>query len=436
MLLLIALAGAAPGCSTPEKEPEPEAPSLALRFDGEVPSNVLMISIDTLRRDHVGRYDGSDRSPTLDRLLSEGFTLDDHRSCASWTWPSVLCALSGRNIADLGVMSPSPAYQPPVLPESVVLLSDWLKAEGYATGLVTANSFITESFGLVRGYDLHNDPTEERPGTRDIGPLGLEALDALKATGAPWFLHMHYLDPHDPYAPPDDYRPDIDTSPVRGVELMNHQGVEDIAYQWKQLTADEQALVRETLTALYNAEIQLLDDALAVLFEALEERGDLDDTLVVLWSDHGEQFWEHGSWYHRQGLHDEESATIASFWAKSLLPGSTTAPTTHLDLAPTLMTALGMAPPDVIVGDVIGSFGRERPRFAHAMKADASLQSVDCEGRRLIGWWNGDREYYLLDEDPGELNDLYDPTDPEVMALEALLAPEIERFQTLAAEYE
>jgi len=456
MLLLLTLAGITPGCSIPEPEPEPGGEAevetggetggesgddvLALEFDGEVPTNVLMISVDTLRRDYVGRYDGSDRTPTLDRLLDEGFTLDDHRSCSSWTWPSVLCALSGRTIATLGVISPGPSDPPPPLPAGASLLPDWLKAQGYATGLVTANDFLTDAYGLALGYDLKNDIADGRPPTLDIGPMGLETLDALKATGAPWFLHLHYLDPHDPYSPPSGYKPDIDTAPVGGIELTNHHGVEAIAEGWEEYTDEEKALVIETLKALYRAEIRLLDDALEALLDALEARGDLDDTLVVIWSDHGEQFWEHGNWYHRQGLNDEEAAAVASFWAKSLRAGATRAPSTHLDLAPTLMAALGLAlPADVegaLDGDIVGAFGQERPRFAHAMKAEVSLQSVDCRRRRLLAWWHGERRFYRLDEDPLELNNLYDPEDPEVIELEALLAPELERYRELAAGYD
>jgi arylsulfatase len=417
------------GCS--DKPADTAAPAEPLLvFEGARPSNVLMISIDTLRRDRLGRYDGSDRTPNLDRLLSEGFALDDHRSCANWTWSSLACALSGRGLPELGVLSIGPATQPPAYPEDEPMLSGWLKEEGYVNGLVSASPFLTAQYNATHDYDYSTEDSSLR--AAEIVDAGLSTLETLRADGRPWLLHLHFLDPHTPYDPPEEYRIGLeDIEPVTEFNLSTHEGAADAGEAWDGLSADLKERIKATIDVLYNGELMYMDTEIGRLLATLEASGDLDNTLVVLWSDHGEQFWDHGEFSHRRDLHNEEAAALGGFWAASLARGATTLPTIHYDLAPTILEALGLAPREEIIGEVLGTFSNKRPRFSHSMRDEVSLQSVDFKGRRLIYSWSGVYELYNLVDDPGERFDLYAQEVEDAQGLISLLEPEVERYQAL-----
>ena len=102
-------------------------------FERTVPANVLMISIDTLRKDHLSRYDPAQRglTPFLDGLMETGFVLDDHLTCSNWTFPGITCTLLGRNQTEAGFMPQlEPAAQRVPWPEGQPFLADWLREGG------------------------------------------------------------------------------------------------------------------------------------------------------------------------------------------------------------------------------------------------------------------------------------------------------------------
>jgi len=399
----------------------------ALQFDGPCPSNLLLISIDTLARDHVGRYaDDATLTPFMDGLLAEGVVLEQLRACSNWTAPGMSCVMTGRSNIDQGVIFSSADIEASSLPDEVETMAEQLAAAGYETTLMGWQPiFLSEVLNLTQGYKTLDVGVD-----RDAEDTTKAALEAARGYGdAPWFLHLHYFDPHDPYRPPDAY-----TGPAAAIsdDWESYSNPLVIESGWAGWTDTNRAKYLSLVEALYEGEIRFLDDQLAALFEGLEDAGALSETLVVLVADHGEQFMQHGAMTHDQHLYTEETLVLGGFWAEGLQPGEVMTPTTHTDLLPTILDALQLPAAARTTGAVIGTAAAERPIFAMALEGAAPSQAVeDGPSRLLYHWSSGEVELYSLDGDPGELTDRVDVDPDEVLRLWTLLEPEVEALKPL-----
>jgi hypothetical protein len=193
------------------------------------------------------------------------------------------------------------------------------------------------------------------------------------------------------------------------------------------LSAEEAALARQYLFAVYRGELRYWDHAFAEMWAELEAAGYLEDTLVVYFADHGEQFGEHDGFQHGKALYSEENRVPAAFWARNLVPGRYLGPTIHQDLAPTVLDALGLDPSDAHTGAIIGLEPEDRARFSFCYLPGYCdpMMSVVAGDHQLIYRWDGKKVFYDVAVDPDEQNDLYSRTDPEVQALWGRLQPEI-----------
>ena len=411
------------------------------------PRNLLVISIDTLRRDYLGAYSAeATASPFIDSLLAEGLVLDDHRSCSNWTYASILCALSGRYNEDNGFFprggNPDPwdtQERTPLTPNTITLMPDLFTEQGFVSAIVTANPFLGTGFNVGSRY------TNTRQITASAGEVTQAALESaanLRDDGRPWLLHAHYIDPHTPYTPPSEYVSHnlvgLERLPV---DIRQTGGMEELAAIWVDLTAFQQALALEYIDVLYRGEIANLDHHIELLMTQLEEDGMLEDTLVMLWSDHGEQFHEHEQFQHHKALYSEETAGLAAFWSSDGDgPARWSGPTTHMDLLPTTLCMMGLEPladvdPTSPTGAVIEHIPDNRPRFSSAL-LDISQSSVDLDGLRLIYRWDGTLELYDLAEDPGEQVDLAAERTEDVSALWSLLEPMVVKADSLHLDAE
>ena len=409
-----------------------------LQFDGAPPRNVLMISMDTFQAARLGRYYGGDHTAFLDTLLEDGVALDNHRSCSNWTYSSVLCVLSGQDNIESGFVpyaasgqegTPQQTMAP--APDEMAFLTDVLGDHGYVTGLVSSNTFLSKSLGLV-SMDTHQ-VADGSMNAADVVDEGLAMFDEHMRDGeAPWFLQLHFIDPHDPYDPPDGFRAGLAELDPIGWDLADRDDLQELAASWDRLSARDRQLVQDHARVLYHGEIAYMDSEIEGLFRKLEVRGALDDTLVVLWSDHGEQFWEHGGVLHGDYLYLEENAAFAGFWAKEGLERlAWDRATTHRDIMPTLLDALGIEQPGM-TGQVVGTEARDRARFALRYNSDTSMQAVEHDGYRMIyRWGRGDLELYDLVGDPGEQHDLVDAEPALAQELWALLEPQVRALDAM-----
>jgi len=411
-------------CEALDASPPPAAHGApALAFEGPRPRNLLLLSLDTLRRDRVGRYGGGGGTPFLDGLLADGVALDDHRACSNWTLDAMSCALSGRYAWELGFM-PSAGGDltgeggRSRLPEGVTLLSDWLDQAGYDTALVSANPFLSDAYGMVGGYDTFTGLLVDGPALVSELLAALEGFPGGGAGGAPWMLHLHLIEPHAPWSPPPRYTAGLDSLAPIDWDPSTWGGVAALEEALPEMSEAERALVLEHIDRRYGGEVAWMDHTLEVLFTALEARGALADTLVAVLSDHGEQLFEHGELQHGRGLYEEETAALAGFWSQGMIPAAWAGPTAHIDLAPTILEALGLEAPVALSGSVAGAADPARPRYAQCLKLGDTHASVDVGGDRLIfSWDDGSLERYDRAADPLDLVDLHAPGDPTSQAL-------------------
>ncbi len=389
------------------------------------PRSVLVITLDTTRRDYLGRYAGDpEATPTLDGLMDQGLVLEDHRSCSDWTWESVICAQTGRLPWHLGLRWSGEGGGAEPYPEEAPLISRALYELGFQTALVSAQSYIGGGLGLEGGFQhvsFRADATAEELVERTGWVLA--GLDPDR----PWYLHLHLMDPHDIYTPPAEYLGALDALDPLPYDLGADGGYLELVNNWSTMGPELRELATAHLQARYRGELRYLDDQLARLWELLDAGGWLDRTLVLIWTDHGEQLYQHGVLTHGGGLFDEENRAAAVFWSRDLLaPGSYLGPTSHQDLWPTLLDALGLADPIEMEGYVVGSRPADTPRHALHYRGPDTDQAVVLGGAKLLYNWAGRAAFYRLGDDPGETEDRYDPEDPEVIALWELLIDEAE----------
>lgn len=252
--------------------------------------NVILIVLDTMRADHLGVFGYElDTTPNLDQFASESVIFRKALSTASWTPPSVASILTGRYVISHGLTPPvGQAVDAPnaaILSEDLLTIPEVLKANGYRTGGVTANTWSSDKLGFGQGferYDFYDDP-----GADKITAAAEEIVNSWNPTPGkdPFFLYVHYIDPHVPYKAPEPF-----ASSYIGTLLKNSHSAERV-----------QPMIWE-----YDAEIKFMDHYIGELFKFLKEKKLYDDSLIIIVGDHGEQFEEHGKLGHGYFLYNEE----------------------------------------------------------------------------------------------------------------------------------
>jgi arylsulfatase A-like enzyme len=258
--------------------------------------------------------------------------------------------------------------------------------------------------------------------------LALAGANAREASDQPWYLHVHFMDPHGPFAAPREYVPDksLDCSIW---DFSTETGLNKVIYvDYPAADDKQQELIRACMENEYAAEIRYVDDELARLWSGFDKRGLLNDTLVVFYSDHGEQFDEHGRFQHLWALYAEENAAIAAFWGRDIQPLQWSEPTIHQDLTPTILGALGVPLRDH-TGVTLGHAPADRVLVTFNAVYEWGEISVAAiqNDHKLMYWWTGAKRYFDLSTDPGEQVNLYDAKDPQLLALWDTLAEEIQR---------
>jgi len=406
----------------------PQLPTVtrgALTFDLKIPRNLLVISLDTTRRDYVGRFSGSTDTPNLDAFLEESVVLENHRSCSNWTAWSMTCVLSGRNPMENGFapwtwFDPVPDYPT----DRYETLPMDLGAQGWDTVLVTANDVFSSGPsgpGITRGF-AREVPVAWQPAA-DVAAAGLDEASHELDQRAPWYLHVHFIDPHGDYCPPSGW---YDISSYQNLDISADdvcQGSYDDApdfwdesNQWQREYVDE-------LQELYRGELRYWDSEFGTFLSDLDAMGALDDTLVVFVTDHGQQFYErdpegYGDHGHGIYLGSEENRSTAAFWAKNLHPGTWEGPTIHQDLTETLYELYNVQPTTPTDGTFVGTAPDDRVlRGENYWFNQPVVLSVVKSGHQLVYDWLGGKHFYKLEDDPTGLTDVYDASDPDVIAL-------------------
>ncbi|MGE5612148.1 MAG: sulfatase [Bacillota bacterium] len=278
------------------------------------PPNIILIAIDTVRSDHLGCYGYPHAtSPNIDRLAAEGVLFEQCYSVAGWTLPAFMSIFTGLLPAAHNCRDIETALSPtlPTLPEK-------LHDKGYFCAAVVANPYLSAKFGFGRGFDKYDDYTvfldaelallaadKPRQYTQvtdlvtgsTVTQQAQHLLAVARKSGKPLFLFVHYFDPHDSYIPPMPFDRQFDP---------DYQG----SITGRQLPASRNAppSARDLahLRALYDGEIAFDDAQLGQFLKTLDATFDPASTLLILLSDHGEAFGEHGSLLHGNSVYRQE----------------------------------------------------------------------------------------------------------------------------------
>ncbi len=260
--------------------------------------HVILVVVDTLRADRVGATGGPrGLTPFLDELAAQGTVFRHAYAACSWTNPSVASLMTSRYPSQHQVTTFDAR-----LPDAEVTLAEALAPHRYVTLGFSANLRLTEGLGFAQGFQSWAVFATKRKLRADrLGRRVLDWSDLVrgKTSTKPVFLYMQFMEPHAPYDPPPAFRaryerrgdPPVDAA-VANKKLL------DIA--WKDLMPAEV----DELRSLYDGEVASFDAALRHLFDGLRERKLLDDAIVVVTADHGEEFDEHGFMSHGDTLYD------------------------------------------------------------------------------------------------------------------------------------
>jgi len=363
----------------------------ATRRDQPRARNLVLITIDTLRADHVGAYGyARARTPTMDKLAQSGVLFEHAYTAAPITLPAHATILTGRYPPGHGSRDNG------MIMNDVPTLATVLHAAGFATAAFVAAFPLDHQFGLARGFDVYSDrlgrdatgkPANERPASQVV----TEAIAWLQSTNVEprtsndprqrFFLWVHLFEPHAPYGDPADRRPAIDR---------------------------------------YDDEIAVADVEIGRLIAAL---GAQSDTATIVAGDHGEAFGEHGEYAHSIFVYD----TTLRVPLIVQLPGlhrSISEPVTLADVAPTAARLLGATFADVNGADLTPALGGAAPptrdlyaeSFAPLVEFGwAPLRSVRSGPWKFIGAPHP--ELFDLAHDAGEANNLAPARETLVRAL-------------------
>ncbi len=307
------------------------------------PTRVVLVFIDTLRRDHLGLYGYErDTTPNIDAWARDAVVFDDARSNAPWTLPSVRALLSGR---------PASAW------DGTSALQSRLTGEGFVTGAMIANAILSRNFGMDQGWGEYRYD-QKAPADLQVD----RALDFLRRhPDRDLLLMMQFMDPHMPYGEPEPWH-----SRWVGPTPPAMSGGTDVV-RGKKLEPEQQAAVGRYLTDRYDQSIAYADHELGRLLVALGK-----DDVVVLFADHGEEFYDHGGLAHGHTLHEELLRVPLVLKAPGLAPGRVAEPVSLLDVSPTLLELLGLEP-------TVGAHGRTLSPWREAnAQPDGPSTSARC----------------------------------------------------------
>lgn len=267
-------------------------PALAGRPAQRPRPNVLLVVLDTLRADRLGCY-GYERptSPRIDAISRDGVLFERAWSAAPWTLPSHASLFSSLHAVEHGVFDASVR-----LPEEAETIAEVLFNAGYDTAAFTEAGYVRPELGLAQGFQRFRCALAEVNETFD------GAADWIEGQERPFFAFVHTYKVHTPYDPEGPAR-ELLVRPYDG-PLPENARVDDVpaAHKAHDYTAED----ARYLSDLYDAEIRELDDAFGDFMDRLRRAGALENTLVVITADHGEEFAEHGQFNHSNSLYEEQ----------------------------------------------------------------------------------------------------------------------------------
>lgn len=394
--------------------------------------NVILLSLDTLRAQSMSCYGYRKlTTPHLDHLAAQGTLFETCISPHIPTHPAHTSLLTGQDVFVHQIVAQGGQWE---LDPDVPLLAEILSEIGYFCAAAdNMGRWFSRGFEVYEGYSWVSTPEGGARKAEGVNETAFRVLDHALSQDRPWFLFLHYWDPHTPYQPPppfsrmfyagDEFHPDNHSmEPVFACEPFTYY-----FQQWMgrpDPTTGEMRwwTDRAYVNAAYHAEIAYLDAALAALWEYMATRELLDDTLLIITSDHGEELDEHALWYDHHGLYETNLHVPLILWGPGVPAGQRLGGlVANLDVVPTVLDFLGRS--DLVAGLA----GRSLKPLLESGSSAGTTERVyltECAWMKKRGfrtpewkfiWETGETppvygktgpELYYLPDDPGEQHNL------------------------------
>lgn len=394
------------------------------------PRLVLLVTVDTLRRDALSIYaEDAGPTPAFDSLARDGLLYEDAYASAPWTLPSLASLHTGLPETVHGMTAQSPR-----LPEGIRTLAQTFAANGFRTAAIGSNPWLGPG-GLARGFDEVDFFPRARyrsagsslvgrmldiedviePGTEELTNRALSWIES--HADAPAFLWLHYFDPHSPYEPPPELLPEDE-----GMGEF-HEPYRVMSGSWQTRASD-----KRRIRQLYDAEVRHVDRHLGRLLDMLKARGLYDEALIVLTADHGEEFWDHDTAFHGHSLFEEVLQVPLIMKPPASLGHAGQSIGTRVSNASVASTLMALSELEAEGWDAffpqlpLDASGPEMPVFTLGTEYFERRQAVLYGRHKLVLHLDSDRrELYDLSEDPLERRDQADLEPERVAELETLL---------------
>jgi arylsulfatase len=402
--------------------------------------NIVLITVDTLRADHLGCYGYHlDTTPSIDDFSKNAILYENVRATCSATAPSVATILTGLHRGAHGV-----ARNGSVLPSVVVSIAAKFRDAGFSTRGIIANPSLGPDLGFGQGFDEFGFPPAldtggpGRFGGAPVATSAIESLNRWASSGERFFLWLHFMDPHGAYFPPDEFESmfsedDYGPAATDSISLVDANYGFGVLPRYQRLSGQvpgDMVAVND-LKARYDSEIRYVDSQIGRVLDSMRDLRLLDETAVVITADHGEGLGEHNYYFqHGWFLYDDcLKVPLLIRTAKNKKGRRVESPVSLLDLAPTVLEAAGLTIPETYEGASLFTLTKNadgRPAFSQTYYGN-QLTSLTERGFKLIftppppdpdhdnrkrdGWFEmwpktSRFELYDLNSDPHEETDL------------------------------
>jgi arylsulfatase A-like enzyme len=396
-------------------------------------ANVVLIVIDTLRADHLGVYGYSHpTSPFLDEQARRSIIFDRAMSQSNWTKTSI-----GSLFTSLYPHDHEAFRSKDSLSTELTTLAEVLRAHGYRTVALQTNPYLKEQFHFDQGFDeylFRNGASAATVVDRFLADIDLTEPDK-------FFIYVHFMDPHLPYRAPKEHVRSFVTGYQGPLDPWVYGNLATV-HELREESSEYSEADRNHIIALYDAEIQYVDRQIERLFGELERSIAMENTIVILVSDHGEELWDHGGFEHGHTMYNELLRVPLIVSHPRIEPVRVGQLVRIVDLYPTLLHWLGIEIPSGLRGVDLsriilpdGEQGGPLPGFSEASMYGTEQKAVQLGPYKLVlSVELGESELYNLDVDPTETSPLVNRSVREgltrMLADHAFLSPiEIEGAQ-------
>jgi arylsulfatase A-like enzyme len=365
--------------------------------------NVILITVDTLRADHLGVYGyARNTSPNLDRFAKDSILFRHAFSHAPETNPSFSSLMTSFYPHETKVLRIFHA-----LPPGAVTMAEILKANGYHTGAVMSHFSLRRGSGFEQGFDEYDDRVEDRVLKRKERIAPKTTLAAIKWLEGNYkkkfFLWVHFDDPHGPYAPPPPYNTMFVERSVPGNKTLRVGEFTGGIPPYQQLGEHRDP---EYYISQYDGEIRFFDQAFGDLIKKIQQLGLLDNSVLVFTSDHGEGMGEHNYYFaHGEFLYNAliHVPLILRFPGPSPAVKEVRSPVSHIDVLPTILDAVSIRHSHPFRGRNLLAGGEDRQIFSQSHKI-SSKYALSVNNMKLVK--GAKYELYDIQKDFSENADL------------------------------